>query len=365
MRKYYLDNLRWLIILILFPYHTLLLYTPVGSYIINAGNYLFANIFILSFSIWFMQLLFAIAGIATFYSLKKRTPKLYIKERVSKLLIPMISGVVFVISVSVYFGFLYNGYTAGFLTMWWNFITNWFTYFAEGIGLGPLWFLLYLFIISLVALPIIMKYKNGEWRIPLEKVTVPKLLLLFIPLAIGNFFLNFYPEKSLVQFFLLFLFGYFFLSDDGIQEKLEDKRWPLFISFIGLMSIYLSFYIMNSAGGSAAPTASNVSLVSILIPSLFTNFILWIGILGIMGMGKHYLEFKNSITLYLSAASFPIYIFHIAWINILAYYIIGFIPNMIVLQIILIMGISFVLTILTIEIVRRIKVIRSIFGIKG
>jgi hypothetical protein len=46
-----------------------------------------------------------------------------------------------------------------------------------------------------------MKYKNGNWRIPIEKVTIPKLLLLIIPLAIGSFFLNLYPEKSIVQFF--------------------------------------------------------------------------------------------------------------------------------------------------------------------
>jgi peptidoglycan/LPS O-acetylase OafA/YrhL len=234
---------------------------------------------------------------------------------------------------------------------------------ANGIIIGPLWFLLYLFIISVVALPLIMKYKKGEWRIPLEKVTVPKLLLGIIPLTIGSFFLNLYPDKSIVQFLLLFLAGYFLLSDDGVQEKLEDKRWPLFISFVVLTGIYvvMALSILSSSGDATTST----SIISLFLMKLYANVILWLGVLGVMGMGKHYLEFKNRTTLYLSAASFPIYIFHIIWVNLFAYYIIGWIPNMMALQVILTIALSFVFTIATIEVVRRIKGVRFLFGIKG
>jgi len=84
-----------------------------------------------------------------------------------------------------------------------------------------------------------------------------------------------------------------------------------------------------------------------------------------MGMGKHYLEFKNKTTLYLSAVSFPIYIFHIVWINMFAYYLLSWIPDQMVVQVILIMLLSFVFTIATIEVVRRIPGIRTIFGMRG
>jgi peptidoglycan/LPS O-acetylase OafA/YrhL len=213
-----------------------------------------------------------------------------------------------------------------------------------------------------------MKYKNGNWRIPIEKVTIPKLLLLIIPLAIGSFFLNLYPEKSIVQFFELFIFGYFLLSDDGIQEKLEDKRWPIFISFLVLTIIYLVGTVPSIGSAGTSTTASTLtvaSLLSMFLMKLFVNAILWLGVLGVMGMGKHYLEFKNPKTLYLSAVSFPIYIFHIAWINLFAYYILNWIPNMMPLQVILTMGLSFVFTIATIEVVRRIKGVRFLFSIKG
>lgn len=368
MRKYYLDNLRWLIILILFPYHVLIIYSGIGSYYFHVTNLAAANAFILTFAPWFMQLLFAIAGISTYYSLKRRVAKEYLTERVSKLLLPTLAGVILVIPVSVYFGYLYSGYTGSFLNLWLDLITNWLYYLKIGLLVGPLWFLLYLFIISLVALPLILKYKNGKWRIPLENVTTPKLLALIIPLALGSFFLNLYPEKSLLQFFLLFIFGYFLLSDDGIQEKLGDKRWPLFISFLVLTIIYLVMTVpsIGSSGSTAsASTLTFSSILSLFLVKLYVNAILWLGVLGVMGMGKHYLEFKNPKTLYLSAVSFPIYIFHIVWINLFAYYIINWIPNLMALQIILIMGLSFIFTIATIEVVRRIKGIRFLFGIKG
>ncbi|MEW6009705.1 MAG: acyltransferase family protein [Euryarchaeota archaeon] len=362
MRLYFLDNLRWMIIMLLFPYHTLLMYNNLGiDYIIMVSGNTFATVFILLFSNWFMQLLFAIAGISTFYALKKRNKTEYLKERVSKLLIPTIAGIIFVLPVWVYYGFLYNGYTGNFLSFWWYFLTNWpaFAGDAYGSGIGPLWFLLYLFIISLVALPIILKYRNANWKLPLEKINIPHMLLFIIPLSIGSFFLNLAPEKSLVQFFLLFLFGYFLLSDEGIQNKLEKRRWPLFITFIGLTAILITIYF-QAANNNVSP-----DIFSILFEAFYINTLVLVAVMSIMGMGKHYLEFNNSATLYLAAASFPIYIFHIAWINIAAYYIIGFIPGAIALQIVLIMAISLVMTLLTYEMVRRIKIVRSLFGIRG
>lgn len=363
MRKYYMDNLRWLVILVLFPYHTLLIYSGVGSYYFNVSSNIFANAFILTFAPWFMQLLFVIAGIATFYSLKKRNATQYLRERVSKLLIPMVAGIILVIPVSVYFGFLYSGYTGSFLSLWVNIFTN-PSYIGDGLLLGPLWFLLYLFIVSLIALPFI--FKNGKRNIPAEKVTIPKLMLLVFPLAIGSYFLNIYPEKSIVEFFLLFIFGYFFLSDDSIQEKFERRRWPLFISFVVLTAIYVLVTAGNIGSNEATATSavSSSAIIAGFLIKLYTSLILWLGVLGIMGMGKYYLEFKNKTTLYLSAVSFPIYIFHIVWINMFAYYLINWVPNQIV-QVILIMVLSFVFTIATIEVVRRIPIVRSLFGMKS
>lgn len=363
MRLYFLDNLRWIVIFLLFPYHTLLIYNNMGiDYIIMVTGNSLASAFILTFSNWFMQLLFVIAGISTFFALKKRNKTEYLKERVSKLLIPTIAGIIFVLPVWVYFGFLYNGFNLSFLSFWWDFLINWPRFVVDpyGSGIGPLWFLIYLFIISLVALPIILKYRGSSFRIPLEKISIRHLLLFIIPLAIGSYFVNIFVDKSLVQFFLLFLLGYFLLSDEGIQKKLEKRRWPLFVSFIILNLILISLFLYT-----LTVPATQQSSGSDVVTVFLVNTLIMLAVLSIMGMGKHYLEFNTPTTQYLSTASFPIYIFHIAWINIAAYYIIDYIPGGIGVQIVLIMAISIVMTLATYEVVRRIKIIRSFFGIKG
>ncbi|WP_082397950.1 acyltransferase family protein [Methanobrevibacter arboriphilus] len=177
MRKYYMDNLRWIVILLLFPYHTLLIYSGIGSYYFHVANNIFADTFILIFAPpWFMQLLFVIAGIATFYSLKKRNITQYLKERVSKLLIPLIAGMILVIPFSVYFVFLFYGYTGNFIDLWISIFTNpdhivgiFTTSNHTAIGwslpIGPLWFLLYLFIVSLLALPLILNHDKQNYII--------------------------------------------------------------------------------------------------------------------------------------------------------------------------------------------------------
>ena len=180
--------------------------------------------------------------------------------------------------------------------------------------------------------------------------------------------MNFYPEKSLVQFLLLFLFGYFLLSDDGVQRKLEERRWPLFISFLVLTILYVKPTATNFTSAAAVagstPMASYFDLATFLV-KLFTNLILWLGVLSIMGMGKHFLEFKKKSTIYLSARSFPIYIFHIVWINLFAYYLLKWMPDRMIIQIVLTMLLGFLFTMATIEAFKRIKITQILFGMKS
>ena len=125
--------------------------------------------------------------------------------------------------------------------------------------------------------------------------------------------------------------------------------------------MYISAISITASAGAAATTSTPLAID--LLVKLLINLIMWLGVLSVMGMGKHYLEFKNKSTMYLAGISFPIYIFHIVWINLLANYIIGWIPDLMVVQVILIMALSFVLTLANIEVVKRIKGLRSLFGL--
>ena len=87
MRKYYIDNLRTLVILLLFPFHTFRMYTNADPFYVQGIPNAFCQISVSFISIWFMNLLFVLAGISTAYSLEKRSIKKYTRERFMKLFI--------------------------------------------------------------------------------------------------------------------------------------------------------------------------------------------------------------------------------------------------------------------------------------
>ncbi len=82
-RKYYIDNLRWMAILLLFPFHAAQIWSGgeySGFYIWSHTNTVF-YVFSTAVHPWYMTLLFAIAGISCKYALQKRTNKQFIIER--------------------------------------------------------------------------------------------------------------------------------------------------------------------------------------------------------------------------------------------------------------------------------------------
>lgn len=116
MRKHYIDNLRWLTLLLLVPYHTAMAWNYWGepNYIFFEGNRLISSI-VVFFSPYFMPLLFVLAGISTRLALQKRTVGQYLAERVKKLLLPFLFGTIALMPIMSYIGDRFNyGYSGGF-----------------------------------------------------------------------------------------------------------------------------------------------------------------------------------------------------------------------------------------------------------
>lgn len=114
MRKHYIDNLRNTAILLLFPVHTFMIWNDFGSgfYIWQGGNRLLST-WIVLVNPWFMPLLFVLAGISARYALEKRTRKEFIVQRIHKLLIPFVGGLLFLVPFQALYArkffYQYNG----------------------------------------------------------------------------------------------------------------------------------------------------------------------------------------------------------------------------------------------------------------
>ena len=143
MRKYYIDNLRVFCILLLFPFHTAMIFNNWGeAFYIHGGDSLPASFFMMCVYPWWMTLLFVIAGMSSYYALSHRSVKEFVKERVNKLLIPLLVGLVTIIPVQTYVADVFhNGYSGNFFEHYAVYFTRFtdLTGYDGGFTLGHLW----------------------------------------------------------------------------------------------------------------------------------------------------------------------------------------------------------------------------------
>ncbi|MCL2156602.1 MAG: acyltransferase family protein [Methanobrevibacter sp.] len=350
MRKYFLDNLRWIIVLLLFPFHTFRIYSVFENFYIHGPPNLILNGFIIFIGPWFMHLLFVIAGISAYHSLQKRNSKEFLKERILRLFVPFVFGLILLIPIQTFFAEkFHNGFTGSYFSQMITFFTKFgdLSGYTGGFTPGHLWFILYLFLISIIALAIIRLYENSSMNLNFNNTSTIKLIPLFLIFLIMGPILDI-GGKSLGAFLAIFLLGYFVLSSDKIQENLEKNKWYLTCIFLTCSVITLLIFPYWSSG---------------IFIDCFLAFFTWMAILSLIGLGKKYLSFQNKWSKYFTKASYPIFIFHQTWIVVVAYYTF-LITSSVILQVIIIMFGSFILTIISYEIVKRIKLTRFLFGIK-
>lgn len=352
MRKYYVDNIRILCIFLLFPFHTAMIFNGLGEkWYVNGKELWGATILNLITYPWWMSLLFVLAGMSTVYAFKRRSSKEYAMERVKKLLIPFISAIVLLVPVQSYIADKYfNNYKGNYIEHFKEFFTiSDLSGYDGHLTPGHTWFILYLFVISMLVLPILIWYKNKKNKINGQSITMVKLIPMFLIILLATPILEI-GGKSIGEFTTCFLLGYFILSIDEVQNKLEKYCIPLGIAWIALM---ISRCIMYECG-------FDIEIVWDIHTKLFS----WCGILAVLGLGKKFLNFNSRFTQYFAPAAFPLYLFHQSIIVIEGYFLVNTIGGP-VIQYFIIMIVSFILTIVMYEVCRRLRITRFLFGIKN
>ena len=126
MRKHYIDNLRWIIILLLIPYHAAMAWNVWGepNYMYFGHNNPISSI-VVFLSPYLMPSLFLIAGMCARFSLQKRTVRQFVLERTKRLLIPFVFGVLLIMPLMTYIADKYNyGYEGNFFQHYFIFFTK-------------------------------------------------------------------------------------------------------------------------------------------------------------------------------------------------------------------------------------------------
>lgn len=222
------------------------------------------------------------------------------------------------------------------------------TGYHGGFTPAHLWFLLYLFVISLTALLIVRLQKKCLPKFRVGSFSYFFIILLFVPEWFCLYVLNI-GGKSLGQFMILFLFGYYILSEESILQKLQQFQF-----------VSLAFCILSGSLYTYLYCFENIRNTGMTVLYIFFG---WMAIIMLLGIGQSKLNFHNRVSIYLTQTSFPVYILHMPILVVVGFFALK-LPIGVAGQFLLIVLISFIGTFLIYEIVKRIPVLRFFLGMK-
>jgi surface polysaccharide O-acyltransferase-like enzyme len=143
---------------------------------------------VLFFAPWVMPLFVLIAGASAWHSLGKRSSREYLDERVARLGIPFIAGMLLLVPPQVYFDRRqHGGFDGSFIDFYPHFFEG--IYPKGNLAWAHLWFLAVLAFIALVTLPLFRWLQRSRGRRALTRLATlcephGALLLLVVPMIV-------------------------------------------------------------------------------------------------------------------------------------------------------------------------------------
>ena len=319
-RKHFLDNIRWVTVLLVLFYHVIYFYNAKGVFG-GIGGFYEDQPWDAIMSVlypWFMMLLFVVAGISSRYSLSSNplssgeanTHRRFIKDRTRKLLVPATIGLLVFQWMTGYF----NTQVAGVdvLTSVPQPVKHFLRAFS---GIGPLWFIqdLWLFSLLLVLIRVIEKDKlfNSIGRLfqePSIGKTIALVVIGYLLIWAGAQCSISHPDPESADglwnlyrpfaYLVPFLMGYFVFAHDTVQEMIANIKIPMLILAIATGTI---FTIVMYGKNDTDP---------IVLQGWLCNLYAWFAILAMLGCFKAWADKTSPFATYMTRSSYGIYIVH-------------------------------------------------------
>jgi glucans biosynthesis protein C len=356
-RRYDLDALRVLAVLLLIPFHSARVFDVFDSfYVKNPQTSDGLSWAVVAFlNPWHMPLLFVLAGAATWLALGHRGPKAYLGERTRRLLIPFLFGMLVIVPPQGFLASRFRGGDAsvgGFLRDYWT-VEGDLSGYTGSFTPAHLWFIGYLFIFSLVALPLLARWRGRPLRARWLPFAMPLVLLAANELPAPNDGPQ-NPWYSLA----LFVAGFLLVADQRAERAVQRHWRPLLVA----AAVTMTTVLLVSRSG-ANDRWGDGSLLDVAF-SLLQEANTWIWVLALLGAGKALLGRPVRGLRYAAEASFPFYVLHQTVIVAVAYVVVAW--DLAVWQKFTTVGLAaLALTLVAYEVaVRRTNVTRFLFGMR-
>jgi surface polysaccharide O-acyltransferase-like enzyme len=372
VRLHYLDWLRVLATLGVFLFHASMVFGPFEFEINNAQRSDVIMMILVFFFPWGMPLFFLVSGVGSWFALRRRSAAQFTRERTVRLLIPFITGTLLLGPVQLYLSWSHRSQTGLFTGSFLEFLADRLP------QIGPsffgafgyhMWFLGFLFAFSLLALPLFTWLKGEAGRRAIARLVGlcerrGGILLFCLPIAMLRLGLQpFFPQpQHWADFFAhgaFFILGYLLFCDERFLQALR-RDWPILLG-AGIVA-------------TLAATAIGLSLESFDIeqtPGTFWELLMW-GFVAVCGwcwttfmlyIGMRYLDRDSKALRYGLSANLPFFVVHQPVILAIAYFVVQWQASITVKLLVVVLG-AFVVSIGLTELVKRVGILRLLFGMK-
>jgi glucan biosynthesis protein C len=307
---------------------------------------------------WHMPMLFIISGYSTYFALGFRSMQQYARERVFRLLIPLVFGIMTFVPFTTYLQHshtlsLQEGYL-GFFRIDVNHLDGMSGAFTP----AHLWFILYLLVFSLVGLPLFLALRSEKSKDMIRNLRIAVkpafyLLLWGIPLALAAA-TNILGDMNPLYYFLIFFSGFIFASDGLFQEAIDKLTWVALT--YGLLEAAIN--IMLPLSRYAEWTLQWIAL------GLLYQIGRWALTLAALGLGHRFLNHAGSLLQYAGEVAMPFYLLHMTFSVVTGYFVVQ-LQAPVAVKYPLIVLVATGLTLIACEFVRRWNITRWLFGMKS
>ncbi|MFN3667685.1 MAG: acyltransferase family protein [Brevundimonas sp.] len=363
-RRNDLDWIRVAAFGLLILYHVTLVYGPHDWHIHSVHTFDWLHEAVLLTNPWRLTLLFLVSGAALRLMTTRRTPGRTLRDRAGRLLPPLLFGTLVLVPIQSWIEAIDKGGFGGDFGAW---LGHEFgpTGLMNGVPVNHLWFVLYIAVYSAAAValmtrPALMDRMEAwlvrattGWRVlvvPIAWLTAIRIVL-FPLFGITNRL-----EADLYNHFLsfgAFLFGFLIVRQEAVWAGLERHRRTAAV--IALVALPVMIAQAAHPGGAAffgIPRAVVFGIDQ------------WAVIAAILGYGSLHLRQRSGPALrYLVDATFTLYLAH-QTVLVVAVWFIRPANLPAPLEALALVGITFGVSLLIYEIVKRIPPIRRIWGLK-
>ena len=361
-RRYDLDWLRVIAILAVYCHHIGMPFNGDGFHIMNSESSKVLDDIMVYFEQFRLPLLFLISGTGTVLAFSKRNWQEFFKERTGRLIIPLIFGVLCIVPPQTYYQYINE------------FSSYWQIYKDGRFETNHLWFIENLYVISIVAIPLIIFLKSKKsdsfknWFVKMSSYKAG-LILGGFPLIIFTILLKrYYPtgSSSLTNFSETFFYTYYFIAgvlfanSQLFWDNLKKfRRFHLIIYIISSFLFYGYYFIPNNI---VEPHLS----ISIRWDIWYGLCCLlgWSFILTLLGYGQIHLNKPSLWLKKMNEAIYPFYILHQTVIVFFAYFIIQMDLKIPIKMTILFTSSFIVIVLIYRFIIYPFRITRVLFGMK-